>query len=95
VRSGRSAALPNLCARQSHDREGELDSTHASAKDCGNRASWCLVWFAPPSYQEALLSCADSRAITRSETLFEQASPVIDKRMASHLSTGQTLSMAS
>jgi hypothetical protein len=42
-----------------------------------------LVWFAPPSYQEALLSCADSHAITRSGTLFEQASPVIDKRMAS------------
>lgn len=41
------------CARGSHTREGDVDSMHAGAKDCGNRASWCLVWFAPPSYQEA------------------------------------------
>ncbi|MEU1696237.1 trypco2 family protein, partial [Streptomyces hirsutus] len=34
-----------------------------------------------------LLSCADSRAITRSGTLFEQASSVIDKRMASQYSS--------
>ena len=32
MRSGRSAALPNLCVRQSHDRDEELDSIHASAK---------------------------------------------------------------
>ncbi|GAA1422696.1 hypothetical protein GCM10009601_24570 [Streptomyces thermospinosisporus] len=60
--SGPSAALPNLCARQSHDRDCALDSTHASAKDCGN-------------YQKALLSCAGSRAISRTGTLFDQASP--------------------
>jgi hypothetical protein len=56
-------------------REGELDSTHASAKDCGNRASWRLVCFAPPNYREAPLSCADSRAIPRSGTLFDQTNP--------------------
>jgi hypothetical protein len=32
--------LPNLCERQSHDRDGELDSMHASAKDSGNKVSW-------------------------------------------------------
>lgn len=40
MRSGPSAALPNLCTRQSHGRDAELDSTHADANDCGNRASW-------------------------------------------------------
>jgi hypothetical protein len=38
---------------------------------------------APPSYQEALLSCAGPCAITRSGTLSGQAGPVIGKRMAS------------
>lgn len=86
MRSGRSAALPNLCARQSHDRDDELDSTHASAKDCDNRASWYSVGIAPPNYQEALLPCAKPRAITRSGTQFDQAIHVIDKRMASQIS---------
>lgn len=63
VRAGRSAALPNLRARQSHDREGELDSMHAGAKDCGNRASWRLVWFAPRATKRRLLLCAGPRAI--------------------------------
>ncbi len=38
-----------------------------------------------PELQEALLSCAGSRAITRSGTLFDQTSPVIDMRMASQM----------
>ncbi|WP_211286542.1 hypothetical protein, partial [Streptomyces griseoruber] len=37
-----------------------------------------------PTYQEALLSCTDPRAITRTGTLFDQTSPAFDKRMASH-----------
>ncbi|MGW1927486.1 hypothetical protein ACWCQ0_53770, partial [Streptomyces massasporeus] len=37
----------------------------------------------------ALLSCADSRAITRSGTLFDQTNPVIDKRMASQIERGK------
>jgi hypothetical protein len=32
--------MPELRARQSHDRDAELDSTRADAKNCGNRASW-------------------------------------------------------
>lgn len=40
VRSGRTVALPDLCARQSHGRDGELGSTRAGTKDCGNRAFW-------------------------------------------------------
>ncbi|MFF5365344.1 hypothetical protein ACFY4I_39150 [Streptomyces scabiei] len=60
-----------------------MDATHANAKGCGNKASWRLVWFAPPSYQKALLSYADPPAITRSATQFEQTNSAIDKRMAS------------
>ncbi|MGW1729422.1 hypothetical protein ACWCQK_42520, partial [Streptomyces sp. NPDC002306] len=60
-----------------------MDSTHADAKDCGNRASWYSVGIAPPNYQEALLPCVGPHAITRSGILFDQASPVIDKRMTS------------
>ncbi|MET7784988.1 IS110 family transposase, partial [Streptomyces sp. NPDC005388] len=65
------------------DGGSELDSTHASAKDCGNRASWYSVGIAPPNYQEALLPCTGPRAITRSGTLFDQTSPAIDKRKTS------------
>lgn len=83
VRSGPSAALPNLCARQSHDAGSESDSTRADAKDCGNRASWHSMGIAPPNHQEALLPGLRPHAITRSGTLFDRTGPVIDERMTS------------
>jgi hypothetical protein len=35
-----ASVMPELRARQSHDRDAELDSPRADAKNCGNRASW-------------------------------------------------------
>jgi hypothetical protein len=37
--SGRSAAFPNRCARQSHSDTRELDGTGTGAQDWNNRAS--------------------------------------------------------
>lgn len=39
ILSGRSAAFPNLCARQSHDDKRELDGTATGTQDWDNRAS--------------------------------------------------------
>jgi transposase len=56
---------------QSHVGAAELNSTVASAYNCGNRVSWISVGFATPSYQEALPSCPRPAAITRSRLPFD------------------------
>lgn len=61
-----------------------MDSADAGAQDCDNRASWNRSMASTiPSYQEALPSCTDHTAITRSGTLFDQTNPLIGKRVPS------------
>lgn len=66
MRSGPSAAFPNLCARHSHDNTRKLDVIGMVTQDCGNRTSRRSDRFATPSYREALSSCAGIVTITRS-----------------------------
>ncbi|MCX5316703.1 hypothetical protein [Streptomyces sp. NBC_00154] len=64
------------CARQSHDTEDELNSVGSGAYNKNNRASWSRSdGIAPPSYREALPSCALSRKITRARRLFDLHEP--------------------
>lgn len=48
-RSGRSAALPYSCARQSHVGAAELDCRAIDTEDCGVGASWCSMDSTPTS----------------------------------------------
>src|SRR5690606_30364678 len=70
-RSGRSAAFPNLWARQSHPGVDRLDPAPATTQHFDNRASCFSLDSTSASYQEALLSCPCTRHLTRSSTVFE------------------------
>src|SRR5690606_4316383 len=70
-RSGRSAAFPNLWARQSHPGVDRLDPATATTQHFDNRASCFSLDSTSASYQEALLSCPCTRHLTRSSTVFE------------------------
>src|SRR5690606_30378064 len=70
-RSGRSAAFPNLWARQSHPGADRLDPAPATTQHFDNRASCFSLDSTSASYQEALLSCPCTRHLTRSSTVFE------------------------
>src|SRR5215470_7744510 len=48
-RSGRSAALPYTCARQSHDRAAELACQAIDTEDCGTGTSCCSMDSTPTS----------------------------------------------
>jgi hypothetical protein len=62
-----------------------LDSAVSTAYNCDNRASCTSVGFATPSYQQALSSCRDPATITRSGTLFDHTTPLIDTTTASEI----------
>ena len=76
-RSGRSAAFPNLWARQSHPGVDELDSATTTTRHFDNRASCSSLDSTTASYQEALLPCTRTRhrQLTRTRPLFESNRP--------------------
>jgi hypothetical protein len=76
-RSGRSAAFPNLWARQSHPRVDGLDPATPTTRDFDNRASCLSLDSTTASYQEALLPCTRTRhrQLTRTRPLSESNRP--------------------
>ncbi|EFL43529.1 conserved hypothetical protein [Streptomyces griseoflavus Tu4000] len=74
-RPGRSAAFPNLWARQSHSGVDQLDPATVTTRHFDNRASCFSLDSTSASYQEALLPCIHTCRLTRTRPLFEPHRP--------------------